>query len=91
MAKTLRPQPSANKGKGKAVAKAAYKGKNEESDVVYDYDEGSVHDVALRAQVLRGYEEFKVRIVCLCFRLCAGPNGSLLTSTFFLCFLIDNL
>jgi hypothetical protein len=46
------------------VAKAANKGKNEESNVVYDYDEGSVHDVALRAQVLRGYEEFKVRMPC---------------------------
>ena len=55
-----------NKGKGKAGTKSANKGKNggESSNVVYDYHEGSVHDVALRAQVLQGYEEFKVCITC---------------------------
>ncbi|KAI9511389.1 hypothetical protein F5148DRAFT_1146839 [Russula earlei] len=53
------PPPTANKGKGKAASKAADKGKHE-GDVVYDYHEGSVHDVALRAQVLQGYEEFKL-------------------------------
>ncbi|KAI9458128.1 hypothetical protein BJY52DRAFT_1269847 [Lactarius psammicola] len=63
LAKTPRPVP-ANKGKskdkGKSGAKAADKGKNGESSVVYDYHDGSVHDLALRAQVLRGYEEFKL-------------------------------
>ena len=63
LAKTPRPPPT-NKGKskdkGKSGAKAADKGKNAESSVVYDYHDGSVHDFALRAQILRGYEEFKV-------------------------------
>ncbi|KAH9978321.1 hypothetical protein BJV74DRAFT_859937 [Russula compacta] len=58
LAKTPRT-PAASKGKAKA--KAADKGKNGEgNNVVYDYNEGSVHDLALRAQVLRGYEEFKL-------------------------------
>ncbi|KAH9167466.1 hypothetical protein EDB89DRAFT_2115562 [Lactarius sanguifluus] len=63
LAKTPRPPP-ANKGKskdkGKSGAKAADKGKNGESSVIYDYHDASVHDLALRAQVLRGYEEFKL-------------------------------
>jgi len=63
LAKTPRPHP-ANKGKGKdkgkSGAKAADKVKNEESSVVYDYHDASVHDLALRAQILMGYEEFKV-------------------------------
>jgi hypothetical protein len=64
LAKTPRPPPT-NKGKskdkGKSGAKPADKGKNCESSVVYDYHDGSVHDLALRSQILRGYEEFKVR------------------------------
>ena len=56
--------PHSSKGKGKAGSKAADKGKNGESNVVYDYHEGSVHDIALRAQVMQGYEEFKVRVSC---------------------------
>ncbi|KAH9074759.1 hypothetical protein EDB83DRAFT_2353141 [Lactarius deliciosus] len=35
------------------------RGRTGESSVVYDYHDASVHDLALRAQVLRGYEEFK--------------------------------
>jgi hypothetical protein len=49
-----------SKDKGKSGAKAADKGKNGDGGVVYDYHDSSVHDFALRAQVLRGYEEFKV-------------------------------
>ncbi|KAI0246709.1 hypothetical protein BJV78DRAFT_1348660 [Lactifluus subvellereus] len=56
VAKTPRPPPPANKGKGKDKGK----GKSAERSVVYDYHDGSVHDLALRAQVLRGYEEFKL-------------------------------
>ncbi|KAH9967124.1 hypothetical protein BC827DRAFT_1171687 [Russula dissimulans] len=52
--------PHSSKGKGKVGSKAADKGKNGESNVVYDYHEGSVHDLALRAQVMQGYEEFKL-------------------------------
>ncbi|KAH9039374.1 hypothetical protein EDB85DRAFT_1930231 [Lactarius pseudohatsudake] len=60
LAKTPRPPP-ANKGKSKDKGKSGAKaGKNGESSVVYDYHDASVHDLALRAQVLRGYEEFKL-------------------------------
>jgi hypothetical protein len=57
LAKTLRPPPPADKGKSK------YEGKGEsaESSIVYDYHDGSVLDLLLRAQVLREYEQFKVR------------------------------
>ena len=77
LAKTPRPLPPANKGKskdkGKSGAKAIDKG---ESSVVYDYHDASVHDLALRAQVLRGYEEFKV---CdgIALRACAGAYDHL--------------
>ena len=56
LAKTPRA-PVPNKGKGKSGTKTPVG----EGSVVYDYHEGSVCDFALRAQVLQGYEEFKVR------------------------------
>ncbi|KAH9995037.1 hypothetical protein BJV77DRAFT_1097464 [Russula vinacea] len=60
LAKTPRA-PAPNKGKGKAGAKAAADSRGKDGEgVVYDYHEGSVHDIALRAQVLQGYEEFKL-------------------------------
>lgn len=59
LAKTPRA-PASGKGKGRAGAKTADKSKDGESNIVYDYHEGSVHDLALRAQVLQGYEEFKL-------------------------------
>ncbi len=61
MAKTPRA-PTSGKGKGKAGVKIADKGKDGEGNIVYDYHEASVHNLALRAQVLQGYEEFKVRV-----------------------------
>jgi hypothetical protein len=36
------------------------KAKENEQPIVYDYHDASVHDVALRADILRGYEQFKV-------------------------------
>ena len=63
LAKTPRPLPTIkgkSKDKGKSGAKPADKGKDGENSAVYDYHDGSVHDLALRAQILRGYEEFKV-------------------------------
>ncbi|KAF8498519.1 hypothetical protein F5888DRAFT_1794065 [Russula emetica] len=59
LAKTPRA-PASGKGKGKAGAKTSDKGKDGEGNIVYDYHEGSVHNLALRAQVLQGYEEFKL-------------------------------
>jgi hypothetical protein len=41
------------KGKGKEKTSA-------EVPVVYDYHESSVHDVAVKADLMRGYEKFQV-------------------------------
>ncbi|KAJ7509822.1 hypothetical protein B0H11DRAFT_1258604 [Mycena galericulata] len=55
VAKTPRP-PVDNKAKGKGKEKNKV-----EAPVVYDYHESSVHDVALQADIMRGYEKFKLR------------------------------
>jgi hypothetical protein len=47
--------------KGTVKAKAD-KGKTD-STAQYDYQDGSVHDGAVRARLLRGYERFKVSIL----------------------------
>ncbi|KAI0788770.1 hypothetical protein C8Q75DRAFT_767861 [Abortiporus biennis] len=47
-------------GKGKSKNKAKEKEKVKPQDVVYDYHDGSVRDIALRAHILQGYEEFKL-------------------------------
>jgi hypothetical protein len=52
---------TSDKGKGKAGAKSKVVEKGKEKEVVYDGIEGSVHDLALRRAILRGYEQFKVR------------------------------
>jgi hypothetical protein len=50
------------KGKEKEKPKISDTGKERDpSRPMYDYLEGSVHDVALRQDVSRGYERFKVR------------------------------
>lgn len=51
------------KEKEKTKAKSKDKGKAKEDALppIYDYHDGSVHDSALRAYLLRGYEQFKVR------------------------------
>ncbi|THH01059.1 hypothetical protein EW026_g1581 [Hermanssonia centrifuga] len=52
--------------KGKAKAKGKDKDKDKLQDTsmragaVYDYHDGSVHDIALRSYILQGYEEFKL-------------------------------
>ena len=57
----------AAKGKEQEKTKAKSKNKDKEKakedaiPPVYDYHDGSVHDSALRAYLLRGYEQFKVR------------------------------
>lgn len=51
------PRPALAKVKGKAVAKeAAVK-----QELIYDYHDGSVNDLALKTQIMKGYEQFKVR------------------------------
>ncbi|KAI1793552.1 hypothetical protein LXA43DRAFT_1001272 [Ganoderma leucocontextum] len=63
VAKTPRSHPS-NKGKGPPKGKS--KGKEKETDqssrttTVYDYLDGSIHDIALRTHFQRGYAEFKL-------------------------------
>lgn len=50
-----------SKGKEKGV-KSIIKGKDKESSItVYDYSDASVNDQALRDDLMRGYERFKVR------------------------------
>jgi hypothetical protein len=60
VAKVPRVPHGKTKGKEKEKPKISDTGKDP-STPPYDYLEGSVHDVALRQDVLRGYERFKVR------------------------------
>lgn len=63
---------SKGKEKGEKGVKGILKGKDKEvSHPSYDYSDSSVIDQALRADILRGYEQFKVRIVRLL--VTAGP------------------
>ncbi|KAJ7068862.1 hypothetical protein B0H15DRAFT_871867 [Mycena belliarum] len=55
VAKTPRPPP-VDKAKGKGKEKSST-----EAPVLYDYHESSVHDVAVKADLMRGYEKFKLR------------------------------
>ncbi len=52
LGKDVRPsKPNDVRGKGKG---------SKQNTVVYDYRDSSIHDRALRVQLLRGYEAFKV-------------------------------
>lgn len=53
------------KSKSKIKGKPLDTGKEKEGGPIYDYEDGSVHDAALRAHILIGYERFKVRDICL--------------------------
>ena len=57
-----RAQPEKGKGKSKDKSKSNENGKEKglNNALLFDYQEGSVHDLALRADILRGYEQFKV-------------------------------
>ncbi|KAF9482584.1 hypothetical protein BDN70DRAFT_801285 [Pholiota conissans] len=48
------------KAKSKAKGKAVEKGKTSDPAPIYDYEDGSVHDEAIRAHILKGYERFKL-------------------------------
>ncbi|KAF7326912.1 hypothetical protein MVEN_02585100 [Mycena venus] len=54
IAKTPRAPTDKSKGKGKDKSKG-------EQPLLYDYHEHSVHDVAVQADIIRGYEKFKLR------------------------------
>ena len=61
VAKTPRPPPVSTKSKSSSQSKS--KGKEREAlrpAPIYDYHDSSLHDIALRAHLQRGYEEFKV-------------------------------
>jgi hypothetical protein len=47
-------------GKGKSKSKPIDKGKEKDLSAPYEYEDGSVHDNALHADILKGYERFKV-------------------------------
>ncbi|KAG1907762.1 uncharacterized protein F5891DRAFT_996942 [Suillus fuscotomentosus] len=57
--RTLLPKPK-DKGKGNGKGKGKEKEKASTLQPSYDYHEGSFHDYALRAHLLRGYEQFKL-------------------------------
>jgi hypothetical protein len=59
--RTLLPKPK-DKGKGKGNGKGKEKEKEQASALQPSYDchDGSLHDYALRAYLLRGYEQFKL-------------------------------
>jgi len=49
------------KEKGKLKGKEREKERGKDKDVpVYDYEDSSVHDGALKEDIMRGYERFKV-------------------------------
>ncbi|KAG6900327.1 hypothetical protein C0993_012524 [Termitomyces sp. T159_Od127] len=62
LAKVPRVPLQKGKGKTKDRSKANEKGKDKDlkNTPLYDYQEGSIHDLALRADILRGYEQFKL-------------------------------
>ncbi|KAG1880361.1 hypothetical protein C8R48DRAFT_683684 [Suillus tomentosus] len=57
--RTLLPKPK-DKGKGNGKGKGKEKEKASTLQPSYDYHEGSFHEYALRAHLLRGYEQFKL-------------------------------
>ncbi|KAL0960240.1 hypothetical protein HGRIS_011872 [Hohenbuehelia grisea] len=57
LAKTPKPSRTPDKGKSKHTDKG--KG-SAQAQVTYDYHDSSVHDLALREDMLRGYEKFKL-------------------------------
>ncbi|KAF9460520.1 hypothetical protein BDZ94DRAFT_1265778 [Collybia nuda] len=62
VAKVLRTTPDKGKGKGKEKTRIPEKGKGKETttEPVYDFLEGSVLDIALKQDILRGYDQFKL-------------------------------
>lgn len=53
---------SKDKAKNKGKEKEKEKGADVREGLVYDYEDGSVQDGALREDIMRGYERFKVSI-----------------------------
>ncbi|KAG5336717.1 hypothetical protein C0989_011999 [Termitomyces sp. Mn162] len=62
LAKVPRAPLEKGKGKSKDKLKSSERGKEKGlgNTLFYDYQEGSVHDLVLRADILRGYEQFKL-------------------------------
>ncbi|KAG5731322.1 Vacuolar fusion protein CCZ1 like protein [Termitomyces sp. T112] len=62
LAKVPRAPLEKGKGKSKDKLKSSERGKEKGlgNTLLYDYQEGSVHDLVLRAAILRGYEQFKL-------------------------------
>lgn len=53
------------KSKSKIKGNPLDTGKEKETAPIYDYEDGSAHDAALRAHILLGYERFKVSDIWL--------------------------
>ena len=79
VAKTLRPVVTKSKGKTKA------KDAPTQPESSYDYHDGSIYDLALKTQIVRGYDQFRVGFV---LAICSVDNprpGSSRTGHFLLC------
>ena len=59
------PKVAPDKGKGKTSEKPKSSEATKEKELMYDSLEDSVHDVALRRALLRGYEQFKVGLASI--------------------------
>lgn len=73
-------QPVDKKGKSKDKSKLVEKAK-EEVEITYDYEDGSVQDIALRAGILQAYERFKV-LKCICEVMQADESVKLTHGSF---------
>lgn len=64
MAKAPKPPQAKAKSRAKEKEKSKFPetGEKDPSQPTYDYHEGSIHDIALRQDILRGYERFKVSL-----------------------------
>ncbi|KAG6902327.1 hypothetical protein C0995_001364 [Termitomyces sp. Mi166 len=60
LAKVPRAPPKKGKAKNRSKSNEKGKEKDPKNAPLYDYQEGSVHDLALHTDILRGYEQFKL-------------------------------
>lgn len=65
-APTVKPK-TRDKGRGKA------KEEEQSQELQFEYHDGTLHDSAIRAHLMRGYEQFKVG-----FMFIFGPRGGLM-------------
>lgn len=68
-------EKSKEKGKEKSKGKEKGKGNEKDQEIIYDYVDASAHDFALRADLMKGYEQFKARnTLTSCYWFLKNPN-----------------